>query len=285
MKFLNKSNPGAEHLETYHFERDLAEVVALQEPVGGGNGEQVVENEQVVANEQVEEAGVNNEEDKEARKRELEQKQDDEVRALLTPGVIVTMHRDATWEEEPVLQLMAKKMVNGKLVSVTMSDGSHVSANIEPSEETMAKALKAVEQYDLVKIRSASVQKSKMILHDIEHLELSDENDAHIPIHGAVKAVGVESLRIIKQEALDLWGVRFETRRKIEMPAKEDDLEESLLSQDTVFEQVGRKRGQDQVEGECSSRPKRQLVSCPFCVRTFPDQEKLKGHLKVHVDM
>ena len=242
MKFLNKSNPGAEHLETYHFERDLAEDVALQEPVGGGNGEQVV------ANEQVEEAGVNNKEDKEARKRELEQKQDDEVRALLTPGVIVTMHRDATWEEEPVLQLMAKKMVNGKLVSVTMSDGSHVSANIEPSEETMAKALKAVEQYALVKIRSASVQKSKMILHDIEHLELSDENDAHIPIHGAVKAVGVESLRIIKQEALDLWGVRFETRRKIEMPAKEDNLEESLLSQDTVFEQVGRKRGQDQVE-------------------------------------
>ena len=219
------------------------------------------------------------------RKREQEQKQDDEVRALMTPGVIVTMHRDATWEEEPVLQLLAKKMVNGKLVSVTMSDGSHVSANIEPSEESMAKALKAVQQYDLVKIRSASVQKSKMILHDIEHLELSDENDAHIPIHGAVKAVGVESLRIIKQEALDLWGVRFETRRKIEMPAKEDDLEESLLSQDTVFEQVGRKRGQDQFEGECSSRPKRQLVSCPFCVRTFPDQEKLKGHLKVHVDM
>ena len=168
----------------------------------------------MVANEQVEEAGVNNKEDKEARKRELEQKQDDEVRALLTPGVIVTMHRDATWEEEPVLQLMAKKMVNGKLVSVTMSDGSHVSANIEPSEETMAKALKAVEQYDLVKIRSASVQKSKMILHDIEHIELSDENDAHIPIHGAVKAVGVESLRILKQEALDLWGVRFETEER-----------------------------------------------------------------------
>ena len=214
MKFLNKSNPGAEHLETYHFERDLAEDVALQEPVGGGNGEQVVENEQVVVNEQVEEAGVNNKEDEEARKRELEQKQDDEVRALLTPGVIVTMHRDATWEEEPVLQLMAKKMVNGKLVSVTMSDGSHVSANIEPSEETMAKALKAVEQYDLVKIRSASVQKSKMILHDIEHIELSDENDAHIPIHGAVKAVGVESLRILKQEALDLWGVRFETEER-----------------------------------------------------------------------
>ena len=64
-----------------------------------------------------------------------------------------------------------------------------MSANIEPSEETMAKALKAVEQYDLVKIRSASVQKSKMILHDIEHIELSDENGAHIPIHGAVKAV------------------------------------------------------------------------------------------------
>ena len=53
MKFLNKSNPGAEHLETYHFERDLAEDVALQEPVGGGNGEQVVENELVVENEQV----------------------------------------------------------------------------------------------------------------------------------------------------------------------------------------------------------------------------------------
>ena len=80
-------------------------------------------------------------------------------------------------------------------------------------------------------------------------------------------------------------GCEIRNRRKIEMPAKEDDLEESLLSQDTVFEQVGRKRGQDQVEGECSSRPKRQFVSCPFCVRTFPDQEKLKGHLKVHVDI
>ena len=99
------------------------------------------------------------------RKREQEQKQDDEVRALMTPGAIVAMHRDATWEDEPVLQLMAKKVVEGKLVSVTMSDGSHVSANIEPSEESMAKALKAVQQYDLVKIRSASVQRSKMILH------------------------------------------------------------------------------------------------------------------------
>ena len=48
----------------------------------------------------------------------------------------------------------------------------------------------------------------------------------------------MESLRIIKQEALDLRGMRFETRRKIEMPAKEDDLDESLLSQDTVFEKV-----------------------------------------------
>ena len=66
------------------------------------------------------------------------------------------------------------------MVSVTMSDGSHVSANIEPSEESMAKTLKAVQQYDLVKIRSASVQKSKMILHDNKHLELSDENDSNL---------------------------------------------------------------------------------------------------------
>ena len=47
---------------------------------------------------------------------------------------------------------------------------------------------------------------------------------------------------------------------------------------------MGRKRGQDQEEGECS-RTKRQLVSCPFCVRTSPDKDKMNGHLKVHVDI
>ena len=47
-----------------------------------------------------------------ARKREQEQKRDDEVRALLTPMATVTMHTDATWEDEPVIQLMAKKVVD-----------------------------------------------------------------------------------------------------------------------------------------------------------------------------
>ena len=32
------------------------------------------------------------------------------------------MHIDATWEDEPVFQLMAKKVVEDKVVSVTMSD-------------------------------------------------------------------------------------------------------------------------------------------------------------------
>ena len=61
-----------------------------------------------------------------------------------------------------------------------------------------------------------------------------------------MKADGVSGLRIMKKEALDLWGIRFSNMQKIEMgpAAAADDLSQTIMADDGVLERVGKKEEQ-----------------------------------------
>ena len=269
---------GEEHLDSYHLERDLGEVQAVLKPgevqenqLGKVDGiETEVEGRRMEDEEE--------EEDLEKRKEE-EERHSEEVRKLLKPGEIMKMHKDAKSGPEPVLQLIAKEIVDGKLISMTMSDGSHVSKNFSPSNEHLARELTGINRYDLIKIQSASIQKSQILLHAIDHLQMNDQKGEVVAIKGPVKATGVSSLKQIRQDALDTWGVRFATRRKIDSSPAEQDHNSTLMQQDPFMMEGGKRQGTLE-EPTGSKRVKRAVEQCAFCIRTFVDKSRLKVHMQ-----
>ena len=103
-----------------------------------------------------------------------------------------------------------------------------------------------------------------------------------VDIKKTVKADGVTGLRIMKKEALDLWGIRFSNMQKIEMgpAAAADDLSQTIMADDGVLERVGKKEEQPKEPSPPWVRSKRKMESCPFCVRSFTDKENLKEHMR-----
>ena len=271
---------GEEHLDSYHLERDLGEVEAVPKPgevqenqlrkVDGSK--QRIETEVEGRREEEEEADLEN-------RKEEEERHNEAVRQLLKPGEIMMMHKDAKSGPTPVLQLITKKVVDGKLISMTMSDGSHVSENFSPSNEHLAREFTDINRYDLIKIQSASIQKSEIILHAIDHLQLKDNKGGVVEIKGPVKARGVLNLKQIRQEALDTWGVRYATRRKIDARPAQQDHNSTLMEQDP-FMMEGGKRQSTFDEPSGSKRAKRAVEQCAFCIRTFVDKTSLKVHMQ-----
>ena len=109
---------------------------------------------------------------------------------------------------------MSTVVTDGKLVSMTLSDGEYVSANIIPEDESLGQQLISLEKFDLLKIHEASVYKSHMIIQNVEQLQMTREGRV-VDIRKTVKADGVSGLRIRKKEALDLRGIRFSNMQNI----------------------------------------------------------------------
>ena len=198
----------------------------------------------------------------------------------LTPGELITMHKDGRCTAKPVVQVMSTVVTDGKLVSMTLSDGEYVSANIIPEDESLGQQLISLEKFDLLKIHEASVYKSHLIIQNVEQLQMTREGRV-VDIKKTVKADGVSGLRIMKKEALDLWGIRFSNMQKIEMgpAAAADDLSQTIMADDGVLERVGKKEEQPKEPSPPRVRSKRKMESCPFCVRSFTDKENLKEHM------
>ena len=272
---------GEEHLESYHLERDLNEINGLNSEEGGNVGADAIPEEE--AGEKENEKDGEEERETELKSKRQEALQNDEVRKLLTPGEMMRIHKDAKCSETPVFQLMSKKTADGKLVSMTLSDGSNVSENLIPANDQVGDEMNQINQFDLIKIEDASVDKDKIVLQKIEHLEMTDESGQYWPIKAAVKANGVERLRRIKQTTLDLWGIRFMNRTKVSVDTVE--VNNTLLEEDQFLLSAGPKqRTEDQNMGS-GSRTKRKMISCSFCIRTFTDIENMKEHMKdAHFD-
>ena len=161
-----------------------------------------------------------------------EEEEEEKIRKQLTPGELITMHKDGRCTAKPVVQVMSTVVTDGKLVSMTLSDGEYVSANIIPEDESLGQQLISLEKFDLLKIHEASVYKSHLIIQNVEQLQMTREGRV-VDIKKTVKADGVSGLRIMKKEALDLWGIRFSNMQKIEMgpAAADDDLSQKLHRQ------------------------------------------------------
>ena len=179
------------------------------------------------------------------------------------------------------VQVMSTVVTDGKLVSMTLSDGVYVSANIIPEDESLGQQLISLEKFDLLKIHEASVYKSHLIIQNVEQLQMTREGRV-VDIKKTVKADGVSGLRIMKKEALDLWGIRFSNMQKIEWrpAAAADDLSQTIMADDGVLERVGKKEEQPKEPSPPRVRSKRKMESCPFCVRSFTDKENLKEHMR-----
>ena len=174
---------------------------------------------------------------------------------------------------------MSTVVTDGKLVSMTLSDGEYVSANIIPEDESLGQQLISLEKFDLLKIHEASVYKSHLIIQNVEQLQMTREGRV-VDIKKTVKADGVSSLRMMKKQALDLWGIRFSNMQKIEMgpAAADDDLSQTIMADDgAIMEKVGK---QPKEPSPPRVRSKRKMESCPFCVRSFTDKENLKEHMR-----
>ena len=135
------------------------------------------------------------------------EEEEEKIRKQLTPGELITMHKDGRCTAKPVVQVISTVVTDGKLVSMTLSD--NVSANIIPEDESLGQQLISLEKFDLLKIHEASVYKSHLIIQNVEQLQMTREGRV-VDIKKTVKADGVSGLRIRKKEALDLWGIRQE---------------------------------------------------------------------------
>ena len=70
---------------------------------------------------------------------------------------------------------MSTVVTDGKLVSMTLSDGEYVSANIIPEDESLGQQLISLEKFDLLKIHEASVYKSHLIIQNVEQPPMTRE--------------------------------------------------------------------------------------------------------------
>ena len=118
---------GEEHLDSYHWERPMSELEALDRQdeerqgevdEGGPVEEQVNEREVQVTSEEEEEEKIRKQ--------------------------LITMHKDGRCTDKPVVQVMSTVVTDGKLVSMTLSDGEYVSANIIPEDESLGQQLNQV---------------------------------------------------------------------------------------------------------------------------------------------
>ena len=73
-----------------------------------------------------------------------EEEEEEEIRKQLTPGELITMHKDGRCTAKPVVQVMSTVVTDGKLVSMTLSDGVYVSANIILEDESLGQQLNQV---------------------------------------------------------------------------------------------------------------------------------------------
>ena len=156
-----------------------------------------------------------------------------------------------------------------------------VQVSSEEEEESLGQQLISLEKFDLLKIHEASVYKSHLIIQNVEQLQMTREGRV-VDLKKTVKADGVSGLRIMKKEALDLWGIRFSNMQKIEMgpTAAADDLSQTIMADDGVLERVGKKEEQPKEPSPPRVRSKRKMESCPLCVRSFTDKENLKEHMR-----
>ena len=219
---------------------------------------------------------------------EIQKRLSDDVGKKLTKNAMVDMHKDAkTTGEKTVVQVIKKNIENEKVVSLMLSDGEFVSANVVPADEELAESIKELEENDVIEITEASVKGDKLIVEYISKLGQVDAKGKTLRLKKPVKKPGVPKLRKISAEQLTLWGLKFNKETNVELNQKED-LEETIVDEDPVIKKAGKKisvtqhLSASQPTVSATRESKRPKLQCSVCVKSFTSADTLKRHMSVN---
>ena len=206
------------------------------------------------------------------------------LKTKVSNGVFKDIHMSGKTESEKIIvQVVDMKIVENKVVSATLNDGTFVTTNVKPRGDKEAAEMMKLEKFEVINVQKASVEKDTIILDKIAVIEMKDKNDADIKIKKLIKADGVDKLKLLKKELLTLWGLKFPNRKEVELNIKEteEDPNASILLADSALSKVGRKSvvGHMDSISQPDSRSRRETVKCPMCVRTFLAKDSLANHL------
>ena len=114
---------------------------------------------------------------------------DESLRGMLKPGLLVMMHRDGEMENETsFVQIVGRTMENNLIESLSVSDGKYVSRNFRPGCDEAQQDLATYPNNSIVKILSCSIEGEYIYLHKV-----SGFKDIHASDQPYV-ALGVEKL-------------------------------------------------------------------------------------------
>ena len=193
------------------------------------------------------------------------------------------IHRDAkTFSEETCLQILEKHYdpTTSKLSSVTLSDGAFVSSNVVPKDDKAAENLNRINRFALVQIDQARVKCDKLVVDEVDILEISSKGGEVINLKKAYLGEGIEKLKRIGADSMSLWGLKLMGGQEVEFRARKagSDQNATILKVDSVLEEVGNSSKASE-PASTEPRSKRKRTQCPFCVRTFSDTEALVKHV------
>ena len=110
------------------------------------------------------------------------------IRKRLSLQDLLHIHRDAkTFSEETCLQILEKHYdpTTGKLSRVTLSDGAFVSSNVVPKDDKAAENLNRIDRFALVQIDQATVKGDKLVVDEVDIVDLSDKSGKDINLKKA----------------------------------------------------------------------------------------------------
>ena len=206
------------------------------------------------------------------------------IKGTITPGVLKSIHQHGkTYTESSIVQILGKNIVEGQLKSLTLGDGEFVSENVFPVDQQSATLIMEIPTYELLQIEEASVKADKLILQDISHLEITNRKGLKVQIKEAIE---VKKLRKLTKNSIQLLYVQFPNITKVEFNCHINDANATIYEDDHAFKEVEKKAvvvSQIQSISQpapASSRPKRKLTHCPWCVRAFTDSDNYKKHIQ-----
>ena len=197
-----------------------------------------------------------------------------------------SIHKEAkTYSAATFLQVMEKHFdpESGRLCSMTLSDGACVS----PYDDKAAENLNRFNRFDLFIIEEATMKGSKLVIDQIDHIQITRQNGTPIKLCGPILGEEISKLKKLGEDALNLWGMKFNPGQKVNFHCKRKAaaaLDASILATDSVIEEVGASSGapahQLQPQPEAHQRSKRALLlqQCPVCIRTFTEMQSMLEH-------
>ena len=85
------------------------------------------------------------------------------------------------------------------------NEGAYVSSNIVPKDDKAAENLNRINRFALVQIDQATVKGDKLVVDEVDILEISEKRGKVINLKKAYLGEGVEKLKRIGADSMSLW--------------------------------------------------------------------------------